>query len=148
MERQAKSLPEGPDYFIFRFGGRGKATFPLRGRLRYSQLGWVGDEGKPVGSLIESFTDISPRNMIGDAELIGTKVAGDWIVRSGASDEERLTQFAEILRHHADCPFGSSKPGARNLSRSREHRYQPLAGNRSTTRRRSLRRHRLVRARP
>ena len=135
MERQAKLIPEGPDYFIFRFGGEGKATFPLRGRLRYSQLGWVGDEGKPVGSLIESFTDISPRNMIGDAELIGTKVAGDWIVRSGAGDEELLTQFAEILRHQCGLPIRFEQAEVKRpvIVVRGEYRYQPLAGNRSHT---------------
>ena len=110
MERQAKILPEGPDYFIFRLSGDGKVTLPLHERLRYSQLGWVGDEGKPVGSLIESFTDISPRNMIGDAELIGTKVAGDWIVRSGATDESHSPNSPKSYATNADCPFGLSKP--------------------------------------
>ena len=105
MERQAKLIPEGPDYFIFRHSGHGRTTFPLRGRLRYSQLGWVGDEGKPVGSLIESFTDISPRDMIGDAELVATKVAGDWIVRSGTGTKDLLMQFAEILRQQCDLPI-------------------------------------------
>ena len=135
MERQAKLIPEGPDYFIFRFGGEGKTTFPLRGRLRYSQLGWVGDEGRPVGSLIESFTDISPRNMIGDAELIGTKVAGDWIVRSGSSDEERLTQFAEILRHQCGLPIRFEQAEVKRpvIVVRGEYRYRPLAGNRSDT---------------
>jgi hypothetical protein len=135
MERQAKLIPEGPDYFIFRHSGHGRTTFPLQGRLPYSQLGWVGDEGKPVGAPIESFTDISPRDMIGDAELVATKVAGDWIVRSGTGAKDLLMQFAEILRQQCDLPIRFEQAEVKRpvIVVRGQYRYQPIAKNRTHT---------------
>lgn len=103
---QSLSIPEGPDYFHFKWttpkpDGSHPDTAPQPGKLARSRIGWVGDQGPDLSWLVDALTGVRPYESLGDPDLMAIRVSGDWIIREGTADDARAEQLSLILRR--DC---------------------------------------------
>lgn len=107
--RQAKLIPEGPEYYLFKWD-KPKPTdanhtgWWSEGRLTPAGMGWVGGKGVELSTLIDYFTGIHRFETLGDRLLIDAKVSGDWVTRYGASPEKLLPELEAILRSECKLP--------------------------------------------
>ncbi len=141
--RQAKILPEGPDYMWFYWGHATAKPRRLReGNLNLGGMGWIGDDGKPVAALITTLTGgyyhhhrgkggVQPYELLGDQQLRGTKITGDWVVRAGASPEKIVEGLEAVLREECSLPIRLRLMEAERkvLVAKGEYSYSPLPGN-------------------
>lgn len=84
----ASSSPEGPDFFAF---GQNE-----QGLLRGPGLAFIG--GNPKLTAVLSVVGLKRYEYGGADELLALRVAGDWVIREGASIESRLAALEPILR--------------------------------------------------
>ncbi len=141
--RQAKILPEGPDTMWFYW--RHATAKPRRlgeGNLNRGGMGWIGDDGNPVAALITKLTGgyyhhhhgkggVQSYELLGDQELRGTRITGDWVVRAGASSEEIVEGLETVLREQCSLPIRLSLKEAdrKVLVAKGKYSYSPLPGN-------------------
>ncbi len=140
---QAKILPEGPDYMWFYWGHA--PTKPRRlheGNLSTGGMGWIGDDGNPIAALITKLTGgyyhhhhgkggVQSYELLGDQQLRGTKIPGDWVVRAGSSPEEIVEGLQTVLRKELRLPIRLRLTEAERevLVAKGEYSYSPLPGN-------------------
>jgi hypothetical protein len=60
------------------------------------------DEGESLARVLESTTGFQRTRFDGDADLLGTKVTGDWVVRAGAEPDKLVTALEKVLRKECD----------------------------------------------
>jgi hypothetical protein len=135
---QAQILPEPPDYFFFRWRDIqpvGKPEPKLEGKLHNIGMGWTGDEGQSIASLLNSFVDVHEFEMQGDRALTRIKVNGDWVIRESASHDEILAGLQTILQRECKVPiqFKLVNKLRKVLVAEGEYAFRPLPGNEGFT---------------
>jgi hypothetical protein len=84
---QAKAMPNEPDYFDFHW--------------RNEKLeNWGSGFGSPhtLAGVLNSVLQVSRAEIVGDDELLGTKLPGDWIVRTDSEIEQKLDALVTIMQ--------------------------------------------------
>jgi len=139
--RQAKSIPEGPEYMWFKWDRIKPKHPPINwaslheGRLSTGGMGWVGGEGVSVAGLVNTFTKIRSYEMLGDRKLKFTFIPGDWVVRDGVPAEKMLQGLGAVLREECNVPVRLRLAEADRpvIVVAGTYTYRPMPGRRTVT---------------
>ncbi|MES1213040.1 MAG: hypothetical protein ABUL64_00500, partial [Singulisphaera sp.] len=84
--------------------------------------------GQSLAMLIDSVTGIKDQMIEGPKELLRKEITGDWIVRVGTKDFQRVKQLDKILREELQLPLHLQLLEVERpvFVLSGEYRYQPL----------------------
>ncbi len=83
---QAEAIPEGANGMILRYED-GKLTFG----------GGTFGASYSVGSLIDTILDMPPKDIDGDRALLDRRIAGDFVVRKGATPDQLRDALTKII---------------------------------------------------
>jgi hypothetical protein len=109
--------------------------------LNLGGMGWIGDDGNPVAALITTLTGgyyhyhrkkgVQSYELLGDQELRGAKIPGDWVVRAGASPGQIVEGLETVLREECSLPIclRLMETERKVLVAKGEYSYSPLPGN-------------------
>lgn len=123
---QSEAIPTGPASMVFRWS---------EGRLKNWGMNFAGsiDDGYSLESLLNALLEIKPQRISGPRDLLEQRIAGDWVIRSGVSDERAVKQLETILRSKLSLPVSMEfKEVKRQVYVARgKYRHTPLPGGKS-----------------
>ncbi len=85
---QWEAIPEGPTHMTFYWDGE---------ELSSEGCGFSCEKGQSLESVITWVIKVSSSKIIGDSELLGQLIEGDWVIRKGTSEEELLSRLHDII---------------------------------------------------
>jgi hypothetical protein len=91
---QARLIPDGPQTIYLRWEGDKLQLFGMM----------FGAPGPTFTDLMETIAHVYPQEVEGDAELLKTSLAGDFVFRAGAKPERTAEALAGILREQFRLP--------------------------------------------
>jgi beta-lactamase regulating signal transducer with metallopeptidase domain len=91
---EEKRYPAGPKAIFLRW-----ANNQLSVRSHFPDAGDPQDYDYRLGGLFDSLMGIKHQMVDGPPELLNQRISGDWVVRTGASDEQILKELAAILHN-------------------------------------------------
>ncbi len=80
-----------PDQIVFLWNGQGVA---------HAGSGWGLMD--PLGMVLQGVMQWTTADFQGPEELLARRVPGDWVIRSGATEQEKVAGLLTILRHDVD----------------------------------------------
>jgi hypothetical protein len=87
---QSEHIPAGPSAMVFRWDD---------GRLKNwgMTFGDPVDGGYDLTEVLDALADIKSQQIHGPSDVLKTQLPGDWVIRSGTSEEKILEQLETIL---------------------------------------------------
>jgi len=113
------SQDRSPDYYVFHWDGE----------LRQMSMGYIGGRSRSLRSALRASPG-SLNRFEGPEELLKIKMPGDWIVRKGASEEQKLKALEGILANEIGrkTRFVKRTVKRRTIVATGSFKYDPVPG--------------------
>jgi uncharacterized protein (TIGR03435 family) len=94
---QSEAIKEGPSAMVFRWSDGKLNNWGMT-------FGDSADPGYNLTGVLDALLDIKSQQIDGPRDVLETRLAGDWVIREGASQESALNQLQEILQNEFKLP--------------------------------------------
>jgi uncharacterized protein (TIGR03435 family) len=94
---QSEAIKEGPSAMVFRWSDSKLGNWGMT-------FGDSADPGYTLTDVLDALLDIKSQQIEGPSELLKMRLAGDWVIREGADQEETIEQLQAILQNEFSLP--------------------------------------------